>query len=140
MSFDLAHEPALADAESTTEPAPLNTGAAFAELGLAPEIVKAIAHAGYPAPTEVQARAVPAALTGRDLLVSSQTGSGKTAAFVWPALQRILDARLDPAKKRVKGQPTGHKLPVWVRTFYPATDLQASLPRACLRCFLRAFL
>ena len=54
--------------------------------------MKAITHAGYTSPTDVQARAVPLAMSGRDLLVSSQTGSGKTAAFVWPALERILAA------------------------------------------------
>ena len=104
MSFDLAPEsdqtadlgPDTAITTPVAAPA-VPTGEAFAALGLAPEIVKAILHGGYPSPTDVQLRAVPAALSGHDLLVSSQTGSGKTAAFVWPALQRILDARLDPA-------------------------------------------
>ena len=97
MSFDLAHEPALhADntgAEPVQQPTAAPNGAEFAALGLAPEIVKAIAHSGYASPTDVQSRTVPLALTGKDLMVSSQTGSGKTAAFVWPALQRILEDR-----------------------------------------------
>jgi len=88
----------------------------FDSLGVAPEILKAITRAGYPAPTDVQAAAVPAALTGRDLMVSARTGSGKTAAFVWPALQRILDARLDPAKKRAKGVPQGPRVLVLAPT------------------------
>ena len=52
----------------------------FESLGLHPSIVKAVADAGYTVPTPVQAQAVPAAIAGRDLLVSSQTGSGKTAS------------------------------------------------------------
>lgn len=63
----------------------------FAEIGLHPAILQALADAGYDQPTEVQRQAVPAALAGRDLLVCSQTGSGKTAAFMLPALHRFAD-------------------------------------------------
>ena len=58
----------------------------FATLGLHPDIIKALVDAGYEAPTPVQQQAIPAALEGRDLMVSSQTGSGKTAAFMLPAI------------------------------------------------------
>lgn len=61
----------------------------FAALGLHPAIVKALDDLNYKKPTPVQAQAIPAFLAGRDLLVSSQTGSGKTAAFMLPALQLI---------------------------------------------------
>ncbi len=61
----------------------------FEVLGLHPAIVKAVADAGYTKPTPVQAMAIPAALNGADLLVSSQTGSGKTAAFMLPALHKF---------------------------------------------------
>jgi superfamily II DNA/RNA helicase len=61
----------------------------FDTLALAAPILEAIKAAGYTEPTAVQARAVPEALNGRDLLVSSQTGSGKTAAFMLPALQLL---------------------------------------------------
>jgi superfamily II DNA/RNA helicase len=61
----------------------------FAELGLAPALLKAVAAKGYDTPTQVQRQTIPAALQGRDLLVSSQTGSGKTAAFMLPCLQRL---------------------------------------------------
>ena len=61
----------------------------FEALGLHPSLVKAIADAGYTEPTSVQQQAIPAALNGTDLLVSSQTGSGKTAAFMLPALHRF---------------------------------------------------
>jgi len=63
----------------------------FADLGLAAPILEALAAKGYTEPTEVQSRTIPAAISGTDLLVSSQTGSGKTAAFVLPSLQRLND-------------------------------------------------
>ena len=63
----------------------------FDSLGLAAPIREAIALAGYTDPTPVQAQAVPEAIAGRDLLVSSQTGSGKTAAFMLPALQMLTE-------------------------------------------------
>jgi superfamily II DNA/RNA helicase len=65
----------------------------FEALGLHPAVLKALADSGYQAPTPVQAQAIPAAMEGRDLLVSSQTGSGKTAAFVLPALHRFASTR-----------------------------------------------
>src|SRR5438445_1796434 len=61
----------------------------FDELSLHPSILKALVQAGYTQPTAVQAQAIPAAIEGRDLLVSSQTGSGKTAAFMLPALHQF---------------------------------------------------
>ncbi|VVE29198.1 RNA helicase [Pandoraea communis] len=63
----------------------------FAELGLNPAILTALITAGYTSPTPVQQRAIPAALAGRDLLVSSPTGSGKTAAFMLPAIHRFAE-------------------------------------------------
>jgi superfamily II DNA/RNA helicase len=67
----------------------------FASLNLNPLIVQAVNAAGYTEPTAVQAQAVPDAIAGRDLMVSAPTGTGKTAAFVLPALQRLLN---NPAK------------------------------------------
>ncbi|SUA56801.1 ATP-dependent RNA helicase rhlE [Oligella ureolytica] len=61
----------------------------FESLGLAPVLLDALNKAGFTQPTEVQAKAIPAALEGKDLIVSAQTGSGKTAAFTLPALHRI---------------------------------------------------
>ncbi|MFC0403276.1 DEAD/DEAH box helicase [Paraburkholderia rhizosphaerae] len=76
----------------TTEPADAAgavEGPTFASLGLSAEIVSALIAAGYKAPTPVQQRAIPAGIAGRDLLVSSPTGSGKTAAFMLPAIERF---------------------------------------------------
>ena len=81
----------------------------FAKLGLDPAILRALAEANYNTPTPVQAQAIPAFLAGRDLLVSSQTGSGKTAAFMLPAIQRISEKpatthRPTEPAKRMKGK------------------------------------
>ncbi len=59
----------------------------FDELGLEPGLLKAVERLGYTEPTPIQEQAIPLALTGRDLLGCAQTGTGKTAAFVLPALQ-----------------------------------------------------
>ncbi len=61
----------------------------FTELGLRPELVRAIDGAGYTTPTPIQAKAIPVVLDGRDLIASAQTGTGKTAAFLLPTLQHL---------------------------------------------------
>ncbi len=61
----------------------------FAELGLAPELLRALADCGYDTPTPIQRQAIPAVLSGRDLLAAAQTGTGKTAGFTLPLLQRL---------------------------------------------------
>ncbi|WP_420997008.1 DEAD/DEAH box helicase [Cupriavidus sp. 30B13] len=82
----------------------------FAKLGLDEAILRALAELNYTTPTPVQAQAIPAFLAGRDLLVSSQTGSGKTGAFILPAIQRISEKaspnrpRSDDPVKRMKGK------------------------------------
>jgi len=62
----------------------------FEELGLAPEILEAVRDAGYERPTPIQAEAIPLALKGRDLIGLAQTGTGKTAAFTLPILDRLI--------------------------------------------------
>ena len=64
----------------------------FETLGLSAPICQAVAAAGYTDPTPVQERVIPEALAGHDLMVSSQTGSGKTAGFMLPALQLLTEA------------------------------------------------
>ena len=61
----------------------------FASLGLSPEIVKAVESQGYETPTPIQAAAIPKVLAGHDLLAAAQTGTGKTAAFMLPILERL---------------------------------------------------
>jgi ATP-dependent RNA helicase RhlE len=61
----------------------------FKALGLGPQIVKAIADARYAEPTPIQSRAVPPILEGKDVIGIAQTGTGKTAAFVWPLIERL---------------------------------------------------
>ena len=71
---------------------------AFSLLGLDPSLLDNLARLGYAEPTPVQRAAIPAVLAGGDLLVSSQTGSGKTAAFVLPGLQRLRAPAALPGK------------------------------------------
>ncbi|HXC16088.1 MAG TPA: DEAD/DEAH box helicase, partial [Holophagaceae bacterium] len=61
----------------------------FETLGLCAELLRAIEETGYTEPTPVQAKAIPAVLAGGDLLAGAQTGTGKTAAFMLPILERL---------------------------------------------------
>ncbi len=125
MSFDL--QPTLGNEEQQESVLPESQASGFDSLGLAPEILRSVVEAGYTEPTDVQLRAIPAAIAGSDLLVSSRTGSGKTAAFVLPALQRVIEARRDPAKKRERGQPSGPR----VLVLAPTRELAMQVSKAC---------
>ena len=61
----------------------------FSELGLIPELLRAVAERGYTEPTPIQAQAIPLILEGRDVMGGAQTGTGKTAGFTLPLLQRL---------------------------------------------------
>jgi ATP-dependent RNA helicase RhlE len=61
----------------------------FSDLGLLPELLRAVADKGYDTPSPIQIQAIPAVLAGRDVLAGAQTGTGKTAGFVLPILQRL---------------------------------------------------
>jgi ATP-dependent RNA helicase RhlE len=80
----------------------------FDLLGLTPDLLRAVADQGYTVPTPVQAAAIPLVLAGRDVLAGAQTGTGKTAAFVLPMLQRLNgdavrhDDRRAPARRLVR--------------------------------------
>ena len=69
----------------------------FQELGLNEPILRALADQGYEQPSPIQAKAIPPALTGRDVLGCAQTGTGKTAAFGIPLLQKV-----DPKVKKLQ--------------------------------------
>nr|WP_245916334.1 DEAD/DEAH box helicase [Candidatus Pandoraea novymonadis] len=80
-------------------------GPTFDDLGINTAILSALNSAGYTNPTSVQQRAIPLALAGRDLLVSSPTGSGKTAAFMLPAIQRFSEMQARGELKTVPDHP-----------------------------------
>ena len=82
----------------------------FASLGLNEALTKAVTASGYETATEVQTQAIPPALAGADLMVSASTGSGKTASFILPALERVLAARGDNTKRREKGVIYGPRI------------------------------
>ena len=65
----------------------------FSDLGLEPELLRAVSAKGYDTPTPIQAQAIPAVLSGRDVLAGAQTGTGKTAGFVLPLLQKLGSAQ-----------------------------------------------
>ena len=71
----------------------------FTDLGLSDPILKALSEEGYANPTPIQAKAIPVVLSGVDLLGIAQTGTGKTAAFALPILDRLARAKLPPIRK-----------------------------------------
>ncbi len=77
----------------------------FDALGLATPLLKAISETGYTTPTPIQAQAIPLALQGKDLMAGAQTGTGKTAAFALPILQKLLpfaSSSTSPAKHPIR--------------------------------------
>ncbi|WP_447928893.1 MULTISPECIES: DEAD/DEAH box helicase [unclassified Vreelandella] len=73
----------------------------FTELGLQDDLLRAISTQGYTQPTPIQLKAIPLVLAGRDLLASAQTGTGKTAGFTLPMLQRLNTGKR-PGKRQVR--------------------------------------
>ena len=92
--------PAADPAEADQAAAPL-----FSSLPLDPKLLRAVADAGYLAMTPIQAKAIPVVLAGRDIMGAAQTGTGKTAAFTIPLLQKMLrheNASMSPARHPVR--------------------------------------
>ena len=90
--------PSAAPASDT--PAPT-----FAEFGLHPQLLQSIVDTGYTTPTPIQAQALPAVMTGRDVMGAAQTGTGKTAAFTLPILHRLMplaNTSASPARHPVR--------------------------------------
>lgn len=83
----------------------------FAELGLNEQILAGVATLGFNAPTPVQAAAIPAVLAGKDVVASAQTGTGKTAAFMLPTLQRIAVEKPGGAEKLDAKEPNASAKP-----------------------------
>ena len=101
----------------------------FAALGLSPALLRAARELGFETPTPVQAAAIPAALAGRDVLASAQTGSGKTVAFAFPVLQQVEGQNGRAA--------AGAARPAQVLVLVPTRELAAqvgALLRAAARC------
>ena len=90
-------------------------GLLFSNLGLAKSLVTAITALGYEEQTPVQREAIPLVLGGKDLLAGAQTGTGKTAAFVLPILQRL-------TRQRAPRLPDGRR-PIRVLTLTPTREL-----------------
>jgi ATP-dependent RNA helicase RhlE len=101
----------------------------FDQLGLSPELLRAVADEGYTEPTPVQREAIPLVLAGRDLLAGAQTGTGKTAAFVLPIIQYLHRTRgqsPSPARGPVRtsrSMPATLRPPVRVLVLVPTREL-----------------
>jgi ATP-dependent RNA helicase RhlE len=93
----------------------------FTTLGLADGLLRAVADEGYSVPTPIQARAIPEILAGRDLLAAAQTGTGKTAAFTLPLLQKLA------ANAPAGGQPRRIRVLVLVPTRELAAQVNESV-------------
>ncbi len=78
----------------------------FSEFGVDARLMRAIEHAGYESATPIQAKAIPVALEGKDIIGTAQTGTGKTAAFVLPILQRLLQRAERPPHRALIVTPT----------------------------------
>ncbi|MGL5655128.1 MAG: DEAD/DEAH box helicase, partial [Vibrio sp.] len=73
----------------------------FAQLGLSDVLVQTVAQLGYQTPTQIQTQAIPVILQGRDVIAAAQTGTGKTASFVLPILEKLRQGQTQ-RKKRVR--------------------------------------
>ena len=122
----------------------------FVELGLAPELVQAVADLGYTKPTGVQEQAIPLAMNSGgthpfvDLMVSSQTGSGKTAAFLLPVLHTLItqraqadaDAKAEFDRQCAEAAASGQPAPKRAKRKDPtnARNFKAAVPGALVLC------
>jgi ATP-dependent RNA helicase RhlE len=91
----------------------------FTDLGLAEPLLRAVHEQGYEIPTPIQVQAIPAVLKGGDLLAGAQTGTGKTAGFVLPMLQRL---SAEPARRDARG-----RIPIRALILTPTRELAAQV-------------
>ncbi len=89
----------------------------FSALGLSDELVRAVTERGYTEPTPIQAQAIPVVLSGGDLLAGAQTGTGKTAGFTLPILQRLT----------ASAKPATGKAPIRALVLIPTRELAAQV-------------
>ena len=78
------------------------TSMTFQQLQLSKNILRSLSEQNYEQPTELQAKAIPVGLSGRDILGSAQTGTGKTAAFALPIIQNLLDRGSGHGERRIR--------------------------------------
>jgi len=99
----------------------------FASLGLSDALVRAVTEHGYTQPTPIQLQAIPAVLAGGDLLAGAQTGTGKTAGFVLPMLQRLAAAHAGVAHAGPAHAPRTAKKPIRALILTPTRELAAQV-------------
>src|ERR1700753_1121319 len=97
----------------------------FDELGLAEPLLRAVHEYGYTTPTPIQLQAIPVVLAGGDLLAGAQTGTGKTAGFVLPILERLSKAAPFVPPQGAKGRAATR--PVRVLILTPTRELAAQV-------------
>ena len=122
--------------ESSLPTEPAAAPQKFETLALNPKLLRAVAESGYTAMTPIQAKAIPIVLDGRDVMGAAQTGTGKTAAFTLPLLQKMLrheNASMSPARHPVRAlvlAPTrelADQVANNVRTYAKHTDLRSTV-------------
>jgi len=106
----------------------------FASLGLMPDSLRALEHEGYTTPTPIQVQAIPVALHGQDLLACAQTGTGKTAAFALPMIQRLVSnpGKRQPRRARSLVVAPTRELAAQIDASFAAYGRNADLHRACV--------
>jgi len=95
----------------------------FESLGLRAELIRAVSEKGYSIPTPIQQQAIPPVLEGRDLMGGAQTGTGKTAGFTLPLLQRLMASNKSPAS----GTPPNNRRTIRALVLTPTRELAAQV-------------
>ena len=111
-------EPDVNHIDASSEPAPVT----FATLNLAEPILRAVIDSGYTTPTPIQAQAIPVVLAGLDVMGGAQTGTGKTAAFTLPILNRML--------KHANSSPSPARHPIRALMLAPTRELAIQIEEA----------
>ena len=126
----------LSDALGDANPPAADAGGEFSSIALDAKLLRAVAEAGYTAMTPIQAKAIPIVLAGRDVMGAAQTGTGKTAAFTLPLLQKMLrheNASVSPARHPVRAlvlAPTrelADQVAANVKTYAKYTQLRSTV-------------
>ena len=96
----------------------------FKDLGLSHEVLRAVTEQGYDTPTPIQQKAIPVVLQGKDIMASAQTGTGKTAGFTLPLLQRLSES---PVNNSANAQQRGKLKPIRALILTPTRELAAQI-------------